>query len=343
MGTTIKDVASKAGVSIATVSRVFNGSGLVVEETKALVREVARELHYMPNLSARSLSTRRTETIGLLLPDLYGEFFSEVIRGADRTARQFHYHLLVSSSHNNKKDIEAALHAMRGRVDGLIIMSPHIDAHTLNSNLPLNLPVVLLNCYLHGELFDALNIDNFKGTYQMVRHLVGHGHSRIAIIKGTEKNIDAQERLRGYRAALEEANVQRSHQYEMPGDFTEASGYEAVKKLLQLHPRPTAIFASNDSMAIGALSALRTSGISVPNEMALAGFDDIPIAQFITPALTSARVNISELGVMAANMLTEAIEGKNDHQKRQIIISTTMQIRESCGCKGKGSAPSFDA
>ncbi|MCI0708063.1 MAG: LacI family transcriptional regulator [Ignavibacteriae bacterium] len=332
MGTTIKDVAKKAGVSIATVSRAFNDSDLVLAETKKLVRKVARDLHYSPNASARSLSTRKTETIGLLLPDLYGEFFSEVMRGADLTARRFGYHLLLSSSHNSKTDITAAINAMRGRVDGLIIMSPLLDASTLHANLPSNLPVVLLNCYLHGEPFDALSIENVQGAYLMVQHLISHGHSRIAILKGTEENIDAQERLRGYRNALIEAGIEVDMRLEFPGNFNEESAYSAVKDLLALKPRPTAIFASNDSMAIGALSALRAHGISVPGELALAGFDDIPTARFVTPALSTVEVRINELGEKAIQAVLAAISGKNGHKKKHSMIVPKLVIRESCGC-----------
>lgn len=332
MRATIKEVAKKAGVSIATVSRVLNESNLVQDETKKLVKQVARDLRYSPNIAARSLSRSRTETIGILLPDLYGEFFSEVIRGMDTTARQHKYHLFISSSHNSKAEIEAALRIMSGRVDGLIIMSPHIDAVALNSNLPSALPVVLLNCYVDGGDFDAINIDNYQGAYDVVRHLVNHGHKRIAIITGTEKNIDAQERLRGYQAALKDSGVEHSDLYELTGDFTEASAYKAAIRILNTNPQPTAIFASNDAMAIGALSALRVHNISVPGDIALAGFDDIPIATYITPSLTTVRVRISDLGALAVKRLLEAIHKKKEHVKHRTVLGTEVVARESCGC-----------
>ena len=152
MTTTIKEVARKAGVSIATVSRVLNDVGSVDERTRTHVRIVAQELHYIPNALGRSLSRRRTDGIGLLLPDLFGEFFSEVIRGADQTAQQHHYHLVVSSSHASSTEIAAALRMMRGRVDGLIVMSPNIEAYLLRANLPYSLPVVLLNCIVAARI-----------------------------------------------------------------------------------------------------------------------------------------------------------------------------------------------
>lgn len=329
---TIKDVAREAGVSIATVSRVFNNAGPVDEETRRRVRQVARQLKYVPSALGRSLSTKRTDAIGLLLPDLFGEFFSEVLRGSDQTAQQSRYHLVVSSSHNNKEEIQAALAMMRGRVDGLVIMSPHIDAETLNENLPHSLPVVLLNCYVESSNFDALNIDNYGGTFEMTKHLLSHGHRRIAIIKGTEHNIDAAERLRGYRDALRQFGGELDERLEFPGAFSEASGYEAVKRWFELSPRPTAIMASNDSMAIGALSALREHGVQVPQEVALAGFDDVPIASYLSPSLTSVQVGIHNLGVRAIETVLHAVRHKNTHRKQQIVLPTKLRLRESCGC-----------
>ena len=261
MSVTIREVASRAGVSIATVSRVFNNSDPVDEGTRERVKKAASELRYVPNVLGRSLSMRRTDSIGLLLPDLFGEFFSEVIRGCDQTAQRNHYQLLVSSSHNNRKQIETALRMMRGRVDALVIMSPHIDAETLNQNLPRTLPVLLLDCRVESNGFDSLNIDNEAGAAAVTGHLLSHGHTRIAIIRGTEGNVDAADRLRGYSAAMRDAGITPDEKLQVAGDFTESSGYDAVRILLDVSPRPTAIFASNDSMAIGALSALRDQGI----------------------------------------------------------------------------------
>jgi LacI family transcriptional regulator len=329
---TIHDVARRANVSVATISRVLNNSSLVARETRDRIQRIADELKYVPNASARGLSTKRSEMIGLLLPDMFGEFFSEVIRGADQTAQEHHYHLLVSSSHNNREEIEAAIRLMRGRVDGLVIMSPHIDARTLNENLPHGLPVVLLNCSVKDDAFDSLNIDGYGGAYQMVRHLLEHNHRRIAIIKGTEHNLDAEERLRGYRKALQRSSLTPDSALEFGGNFTEASGYDAVHAMLAAGPKATAIFASNDSMAIGALSALREAGVQVPGEIAIAGFDDVPIAAYVTPSLTSVRADISNLGALAMQQILRAIKEKNNHKREGRIIPTTLSIRASCGC-----------
>lgn len=332
MNVTIKEVAKKAGVSTATVSRVFNNAGVVDEETRRRVKEVAHELRYTPNALGRGLSTRRTDAIGLLLPDLHGEFFSEVIRGADQAAQQNRYHLLVSSSHTTREALQSALQVMRGRVDGLIVMSPSIDEHSLKENLPRSLPVVLLNCLVDDDSYDSFNIDNYTGAYEMVRHLVQHGHQRVAVIKGTEKNLDAEERLRGYRQALREAGAELHAELEVFGNFSESSGYDAAQKLLMLRAHPTAIFAANDSMALGALSALREMGVAVPQEIALAGFDDVPISRFLSPALSTVHVPITDLGAIAIQKLIHAFTEKNAHVKQQALVPTSLVLRESCGC-----------
>jgi LacI family transcriptional regulator len=328
---TIRDVAREAGVSVATVSRVLNASGPVGEETRQRILSIASRLRYTPDGAARSLITRRTNTLGVLLPDLYGEFFSEVIRGIDPTAQRAGYHILVSRAHNEKRELEAAMRAMRGRVDGLVVMSPDIDAEALVANLPDDCPVVLLNCVVEGGQFDSLNIDNYGGSYAMVNHLVGLGHTRIAFIAGHERNHDAAERLRGYRAAMANARLKRNAEWERRGDFTEESGYRAAIALAGMSERPTAIFAANDSMAVGALSGLREAGLRVPDDVAVAGFDDIPIARYLSPPLTSVHVAISELGERATRTLLHAIEGKNQHEKEQATLPTTLVIRQSCG------------
>lgn len=322
---TIKEVAEKAGVSVATISRVLNGKGPVREATSRRVMETAQALRYSAHGVARSLSIRRTSTIGLLLPDLHGEFFSEVIRGIDTEARRSGYHLLVSGFHSDQDEMRSMLKAMRGRVDGLIVMSPDRDADTLWSQIPLGLPTVLLNSV--GAAARTITIDNYGGAMSMVRHLRSLGHQRIAFIKGPEENADASERLRGYRDAVGDARHE-----EIAGDFGEDAGYRAAQTLLAMPEPPSAIFAANDAMAIGALSALREAAVAVPEVIALAGFDDIPIARYVTPSLTTVNVAIAELGRRAFEHLEQRL---NDpmHEQQTEVLPTTLVIRASCGAR----------
>ena len=327
---TIKDVAREAGVSVATVSRVWNEAAFVSAETRQRVAAVATRLGYSPHGAARSLITRTTHALGVLLPDLYGEFFSEIIRGIDHTAQAAGYHILVSSSHESKDEIDAALRSMRGRVDGMIIMSPDLEARRTLHALQGSFPVVLLNGGAETKAFDTITIENHEGAREMVRHLVARGHTRIAMIGGPERNYDAAERLRGYYTALTESGIEHEASLVVPGDFSELSGHSAVSQLLELEPRPTAIFAANDSMAIGALSALREKGLCVPDDMAVAGFDDIPLARYMNPPLSTVHVDISQLGERAAALLLTSLR-KDNGPHQQLQLPTTLVIRASCG------------
>lgn len=329
--TTIKHVAKEAGVSVATVSRVMNHSDLVAEATRAVVLEVATRLGYTPHGAARSLITNRTSTVGVLLPDLYGEFFSEVIRGIDQASRREGYHVIVSSSHSDHHALETVLRSMWGRVDGLILMIPDIRVKAIASQLPDGFPVVLMNCAGDTNSHDAISIANYDGAYAMTQHLVSRGHRRIAVIKGSAKNNDAAERLRGYRAALRDTGLTAEPALEAQGDFSEGSGYQAAAELARLDPRPTAIFAFNDAMAIGALSALREARLRVPEDIAVAGFDDIPMARYIEPPLSSVHVDISVLGERAAHLLLNAVQRPNGREIRHEILPTALVVRRSCG------------
>jgi LacI family transcriptional regulator len=340
---TIKDVAQAAGVSVATVSRVYNDSELVKEKTALRVRDAALQLGYVPHGGARSLSTSRTHTLGVLLPDLYGEFFSEVIRGIDQTAQRNGFHLLISSSHEGRPAVEAALRSMRGRVDGLIVMWPEMDADTAVRNLPDGFPMVLVSAPVGPGAFDVITIANYDGARAMVQHLLDLGHRRIAIIKGSEGNYDAAERLQGYRSALTEAGVSPSPALEASGDFSESSGFRATRELLAGTPVPTAIFAANDSMAIGALSALREAKRRVPEDVAVAGFDDSPLARFLEPPLSSVHVDISALGERATLRLLEAICDKAEHAHRTETFPTTLVLRRSCGAAVPTTRPTAPA
>lgn len=318
---TIRDVAARAGVSVATVSRVFNQKGPIREETVRRVMDVAGELQYIPHAGARSLSTRSTRTIGVVLPDLHGEFFSEVIRGIDLAARESGYHLLLSGSHADREEMRAVVQAVRGMVDGLIVMSPDLDASALLGELPAGIPSVLLNAKVDGR--PSITIDNAGGARGVVRHLASLGHRHIAFIGGPAKNADAEQRRRGFRAGVKTHGIRG---LEMHGDFTEDSGYEAGKAIAAMKPRPTAVFAANDSMAIGALSAFRDARVRVPDQIALVGFDDIPIARFLDPPLTTVKVPIAELGRRGLQILV----GEDGHPAR---LETSLVVRRSCGAE----------
>jgi LacI family transcriptional regulator len=301
---TIRDVARAAGVSVATVSRVLNGSDPVSSATRERVLAAAAELDYVPHSGARSLSTRRTDTIGVILPDLHGEFFSELIRGIDLATRARGLHLLLSHSHGDPNEATTVLRAMRSRVDAMVVMSPYADEGVLGAALGGRTPVVLIG---NGGAFGGhprFDIDNHAGAYAMTVHLLEAGYRRIAFVSGPPANIEAARRLAGYRDAL--AAYGQLVEQVVQGDFSEPSGYRATRRLLA-ESRPEAIFAGNDMMALGCLQALREAGLRVPEDIALAGFDDIPIARFVDPPLTSVGVPIAELGRQAVECCAQIL------------------------------------
>jgi len=340
---TIRDVARASNVSIATVSRVFNNSPLVSEETRQRVVAAAGALGYWPNGIARSLITNRTHTLGLLLPDLHGEFFSEVIHGVDFAAREKGFHLLVSRSSSNAEELTDVLRSMRGRVDGLVVMAPDVDASRALRHAAGSVPIVLLDPEVQLPGCDTVSIGNHQGAHAVTRHLVGLGHDPIATITGPTQNIDARQRLDGYRAALRETGVEPSLDLEFHGDFTERSGYEAARELLRQQGRPTAIFVANDHMAVGVMGALQEAGMRVPDDIALAGFDDIPMARYLTPALTTVHVDVLQMGGRAVELLLDPERAAAPPEGRHEVLATRVVVRGSCGAsRPRGSGPSWD-
>jgi LacI family transcriptional regulator, galactose operon repressor len=326
--TTITDVAREAHVSVASVSRVVNGHTNVTPETRQRIIEVIDRLRYVPHTTARSLITKRTHVIGVLLPDLYGEFFSELIRGIDAAAREQHLHLLLSSSHGNAAEMAAAIRAMRGRVEGLLVLAPELDAAGLGE-IDAEVPAVFINSRVDDGV-SSLAIDSYAGARAMVRHLVARGHRTIAHVAGPARNFDSHERERGYRDELAAA-LPSARPVVIRGDFTETSGYAAGRELAARTPRPAAVFAANDVMAIGCLAAFGALGLAVPGHIAVAGFDDIPLAAFARPALTTMRVPIVELGRGAVTQLAAEIAAPETPRAATIKFLPELVVRDSCG------------
>lgn len=304
---TIRDVARHADVSVASASRALNGHPSVTPATRERVIEAARLLDYVPHLGARSLSMRRTGMIGVVLPDLFGEFFSEIIRGIDRGVRRRGLHLLLSNMHGGADETASALRAMRGRVDGLLVMSPEVGPSFIESHLPADLPAVILNGPPGATGRTSLGIDNAAGVRAAVRHLVDQGCRQLAHIAGPAGNTDADERAAAFRASVaEELGI--ADPLVVPGDFGVATGAEAGRWLAAMRERVDGVFAANDIMAIGCMTALVEAGVRVPLDMAIVGFDDVPVAQYVSPALTTLGVDIAGMGTRAVDLLIETIE-----------------------------------
>lgn len=342
---TIRDVARAAEVSTATVSRVLNGTARVSDATRERVAEAARSLDYWPNGAARSLIQSRTHTIGVLLPDIFGEFFSEVIRGIDQAGRDAGLHVLLSSSHASTEGLLAAVKAMAGRVDGLIIMAPDLEAESAVEGIRRRFPVVVLNP--RTESTDAgtasVSIANYEGACAAVAHLIRLGHTRIAVVAGPLGNGDSDERLRGYRAALLAHDLEPDDRLVLAGSFTEASGYEAGGRLLRLRPLPTAVFAANDGMAIGLMSRLSENGVRVPGDIAVMGFDDIPTARYLSPPLSTVRTDAHQLGACAVAGLLDLLTAREAGTSLRWVMPWDLVIRRSCGALGAPRGAAADS
>jgi len=302
---TIRDVAHRARVSVATVSRALNGPEGVSEATRARVTEVVRELGYVPHAGARSLSLARTNAIGVVLPDLYGEFFSEIMRGMDREASRRKYLLLLSNLHAGSEQAALALRAMHGRVDGLIVMAPHLSAEELSASLLAGLPTVLINTRDRSGRHSTIHLDNKAGVDAVVDHLFALRRTRLVHIAGPAQNVDAQERVSAFRSATGALGAECLI---VEGDFEEQSGEHAVAALLATGHRFDGLFAANDNMAIGAIQALRIAGLRVPQDVAVVGFDDIPLARHL--GLSTVRVRIAELGERAIGRIFAHLHGE---------------------------------
>ena len=322
---TIRDVARLAEVSVASVSRVLNGIGNVSEPTRGRVQQAINDLGYVPHAGARSLSLARAHAIGVMLPDLHGEFFSEIMRGMEREASSRGYLLLLSNMHAHSAQAELAVRTMRGRVDGLLVMAPHLDHGELQQALPARQPAMLINPATTLPTHSSIRVDNRSGMGAVVEHLLATGRRRLVHIRGPGENIDAEERC----AAFVEVAANGCPEAEtsvVEGAFTDESGEAAVQTLLSGGRQFDAVVAANDMMAIGALQALRSAGLKVPEQVAVTGFDDIPLARYVD--LTTVRVEIAELGARAITRLMAMLDGgdgqiRHELQVPELIIRAT--------------------
>ena len=328
MSATIRDVAARAGVSISTVSRVLNGTCRVGEDKRRLVLDAAKGLGYSPNPAALSLLNKRTGALGVLLPFVSGEFFSELLSGLDEAAQDNGMFLVVSTSHRHPDEFKKAIHALDKRVDGMVVMAPELDAEGTASILKTKTPVVLLNTYSEGLAADVFNFDNFAGAKALTQHLLEAGHRRIALIHGPPRAQDAHERAQGYRAAMAEAGIADTADLEFAGGYTREAGFMAAEAIVEISPRPTAIVAANDYCAMGAISALHTLEIAVPDEIAVGGFDGLTSAQYTFPPLTTVRVPIGDIGYKAVSRLAARLRGDED-ALQQHVVPVEILIRES--------------
>ena len=332
---TIKDVARLAGVSITTVSHVINETRYVSDELRGRVLAAMQELNYRPNVLARSLRRGETRTIGLVVPDNSNPFFAEVARIVEDVGFEKGYSVILCNSDGSLEKEAAYISVLIAKqVDGVIFIaagSKHEHLHELTAQ---GIPVVVADRDIPQSLADVVLVDNEKGGYEATRYLLSLGHRRIACIAGPSDLTPSADRVCGYRRAQEEAGISIEEGWIVPGDFRYQGGEAAAARLLRLGEPPSAIFACNDVMAIGALRTLQNAGLQVPGDVSIIGFDDIPLASAVSPALTTVAQPTAELSTLAARCLISRIQNDRDDEPRQrSVLETRLVVRDSCALR----------
>lgn len=325
---TIHDVAKLAKVSIATVSRVMSGADPVNPKTQQRVQEAMEQLNYRPNGLARNLRSQKTNVIIALVPDIKNPFFSEVIRGIEDGARKEGFNVLIGSTDSDKEKTKEYMALLdESRADGIILTTTQADQAFLEE-FAAKSPVVLACEYIPGSDIPSVSIDNESAARKITKHLIELGHTRIAHIMGPSNVVLSQARLNGYTQALRQHGIMEDELLIQEGDYTLHSGYLITRKLLSINRIPTAIFAANDEMAIGAMRAIHESGLQVPKDISVVGFDDINISSYVTPSLTTIQQPRYEIGQRSVNMLIKLIRSEPLEQS-QVVLEDTLVTRES--------------
>ena len=330
---TIKDVARQAGVSVGTVSHVLSETVPVRSVLRDRVLAAIHKLDYQPNFVARSLKANRTKTLGMVISDITNPFFPQVVRGAEDCALK-HGYLLNTFNTDDQVEREQQVFALlrSRRVDGILLVvapSPAGDVAHIRKMVESGIPVVCLDRIPQGIALDSVSVDNVKGAQMCVRHLINKGHRRIGIITGSLSLQTAKERLEGYRSALHGASIKPEPGLILEGDFREGSGYRLGKELLLGHHPPTAVFVSNGMMAVGVVRALEEIGMQCPGDIAIASFDDLPLASAFRPHLTAVALPAYQIGSKGAELLIKRVREVTPGKHTTIRLDSELIIRES--------------
>jgi LacI family transcriptional regulator len=331
MRPTIYAVAKKAGVSIATVSRVLNDSPKPTAETRAKVLEAVRELGYQPSAAARCLAGNATETIALIFPQISGPFYSEIIQGAEAQAHQYHYHLLIYGV-RDRQGSDPLLRFLSTKVDGIILARTCVSDAYIRGLQRQRIPFVLFGQETSGIVADSIMPNNQQGAVDVMAHLIErHHYRRIAFAGRSEDQTHSLARYEGYCQALQSAGLPWDADLVVSGAFAESSGYGAMNQLLDLADPPQAVFFANDQMALGALAAAHERQVRIPEDVAIVGFDDINAAAYVQPPLTTVRQDIREQGMLAVRLLLQRMDDP-EAETQTVLLPTQLVVRRSCGC-----------
>lgn len=332
MSVTIKDIAKLANVSHTTVSRALNDSPLIKAETKRKIVDLAKQLNYIPDYNARSLVMQKSYTVGVFFTSITtgtsSSFFADVIRGVNSVINE-NYNLFVRGI-DNYKDFHSI---NKKRFDGIILMSQsEVDNAFIYHVMQSGIPFVVLNRQVEDPTIINIVPNDKVGAFEAVSYLIEQGHERIAMIEGIEGFKSTQVRKDGYMSALIEHSIPIRHEYLLQGSYDMESGYQALERLIELESHPTAVFCSNDDMAIGAMRAAFDHGIHIPNELSIVGFDDIGFAHYMTPALTTVKRPIEQISIEGAKKILQLIN-EPSQPGELIFVDTELKIRDSVKLK----------
>ncbi len=327
---TMKDIAEKAGVSIATVSRVLNNTKPVSSELRKKVLDIVQKTGYKPNALARSLIKQRTGTIGVIIPDMDNETFADLIKGIELITDKNDYVILVTNTRGEvKKELEMFNLFEEKRLDGIIFSGVALTEKHIEFFDKYEIPTVVVGQTFNKLDFPSVTIDNFQAAFDVTQYLINLGHKNIGMIRGPLYDMQAgKERLMGYKTALRENEYPVNKKYITQGDFTISSGYEAMGEIWRNELKPTAIFSASDKMAIGALNYCLDHGLDVPEDISIAGFDNMELATAVRPALTTIHQDQVEKGIKTAEILLDLIK-KEEEESYNIQLPYTLIERDS--------------
>ncbi len=332
---TISDVAKLAGVSAMTVSRVINNSGYISQPTRARVESAIAELGYVPNVLGRQLRSKKTKMLALVLSDIMNPFFTTIARGVEDVAGARGFSVMFCNTDESEaEEARYILMLIQRQVDGVLLVPANSTGKSLRMLALHKMPVVLLDRSVQLRSFDSVRCDSEVGAWTLANHLIGLGHTRIAVLTGRRNVSTSVDRLAGCRRAMEEAGLQLDERLVMFGDYNygdlnHADGHRMAQQVLAVTPRPTAIFAANNFIAFGAIRALREAGLRIPEDMSVVAFDDLPPEWVADPYLTVVAQPAYEIGRRAAELMLERVAGEAGDEGREVLLPSELIIRRS--------------
>jgi LacI family transcriptional regulator len=338
--TSIRDVSKRAGVSIATVSRVMSTTGYVSEGARTAVLRAAEELHYIPSFFARGLKTKKSGLVALLIPQIVSTYFVYAARGIADAANRNGYQLIICNTDDSLDKQESYVSLLIGSsVDGIIIASVNRSPKPLQPLLQRNIPVVLMDRLIDDFPADIVRGDSFNGMRILTQHLLELGHTRIALVNGDMETYPARDRLKGFQSILAERRVLFDERLVSDGVWQVESAEHRVDELIDSQTEFSAIIGANSAMSVGAMRSLRKHGLRVPNDRALAGFDDVELASDLDPFLTVLTQPAHTMGTFAMNMLLERMGDQYSGPPRDVVLAPWLVVRRSSGVIVKTSKP----